>query len=176
MYLFAVTDTSAADSTPSGPPSDHGIFDEPSISRQWVARRLQRALSIERWGGAVRGGFASLPDPTGALLGKHADAAASRASRIYDLIEAIGAKPYGHVAFGGSLVRGAARLFATVGRPPARKLAHMLAEHTLSEYENLGALTTDAPGVSVEIAAAIVPLQDQVLEEFRELDRARKTR
>jgi len=124
----------------------------------------------------VRGGFASLPGPRGVLLGKHADAAASRAAQICDLIEAIGAKPYGHLALGASLVRGAARLPATIAPPLARKLAFMLAEHTLSEYENLGALAEDAPGVSTEVAAAIVPLHDQVLGEFRELAQTRDTR
>ena len=169
---MAVNDSSAADSTSSGTSPGHGIFDEPSISRQWVARRLQRALSIERWGGAVRGGFGAIPGAPGVLLARHADQAAGRAAVIYEQIESIGATPYGHITLLASLTRGAAGLFARVGRPFARKLALMLAEHTLSEYENLGALAEGAPGVPPEIAVALAPLQALALEELRELEEA----
>ncbi len=150
-------------------PSSNGMLDDPALSRQWVARRLQRALSVELWGAPLRVGLAGGKDGPHRILAVHAAAAEARAQRLVEPIRLLGSEPYSALGVSPPLTRAAGRALAAVSRGMADRTAEWLAEHTLSEYEALNAFVEDAPGIPAEIAYAIVPLQQQVLEEARSL-------
>ncbi len=148
------------------------MLEEPSISRQWVARRLQRALSIERWCGSLREGFARKPDRLGQILRTHSCNAESRALRLESVIRAAGSEPYGSWGLG---FKAAARLggsiLAHLSLRLMYKAAKLVAEHTLSEYVSLVAFLEDAPGIDKALPEAIEPMHVQTLFELDELNK-----
>ena len=148
------------------------MLDEPSISRQWVARRLQRALSIERWCGSLREGFARKPDRLGQILRTHSCNAESRALSLESMIRATGSEPYGSWGLG---FKSAARLGGSILAHLSLRLkyvtAELVAKHTLSEYVSLVAFLEDAPGIDRALPDAIEPMQVQTLYELEELNK-----
>ncbi len=153
------------------PPGARGMLDEPSLSRQWVARRLQRALSVERWCGPLREGFARSPSKTGEILRTHGASAADRALRLESLIREIGGEPYGSWGLGAKTARFGGRLVPMLSLGLTRRAARLVAEHTLAEYEALDAIVQDAPGIDGMLAEAIEPMGTQVASELEELGR-----
>ena len=150
-------------------PSSNGMLDDPTLSRQWVARRLQRALSVERWGAPLRAGLAGGKDGPHRILVIHAAAAEERAQRLVELIQLLGSEPYSALGVSPPFTRAAGRSLAAVSRSLADRAAEWLAEHTLGEYEALNAVVEDAPGIPDEISYAIAPLRQKALEEARSL-------
>ena len=146
------------------------MLDEPSISRQWVARRLQRALSMERWCGALREGFGQKQDRTGQILRAHSGNAESRALRLESMIRETGSEPYGSWGLG---FKATARLGGSALAHLSLRLmyqaAELIAEHTLSEYVNLMAFLEDATGIDRALPEAIKPMHLQALVELEEL-------
>lgn len=147
-----------------------GMLEDPSLSRQWVARRLQRALTVERWGAPARAGLARRTGRP--ILAAHAAAAERRATQLQALIREIGAVPYASRGIGAPLARAGAVLLGGLNRRLAAGMARRIAEHTLAEYRALAAFVEDAPGVPAELSARIAPLQQQALAELRELEGA----
>jgi len=138
--------------------NDPGIFDEPSISRQWVLRRLQQVLTTDLAAAAFERGLGrSCSRPNSDLLVELAAAAAHRAEIVRALILGEGGTPYQSIGFAraasyfGGLVLGP---FSLVWRPGVR----MLAEHTMQEYDTLVAHLRTAPGVSPDLAPQAEPL------------------
>ncbi|HEX9698023.1 MAG TPA: hypothetical protein VGD06_01070 [Acidobacteriota bacterium] len=145
------------------------MLEEPSLSRQWVARRLQRALALERWGSPLRRGLARLPGPPGEALASQALAAEERAARLDELIRRVGSTPYPAGRIGAPIAR---RLAATLARASVElgwRAATRLAAHTLSEYASLAAFIDGAAGIPDDIGAALAPLRDQVEDEMNRL-------
>jgi len=150
-------------------PSRQGMLDEPSLSRQWVARRLQRALSVERWGAPLRLGLARVGGDHGRTLSNHGDTAARRARVLEELIRDVGAEPYSSWGVGARLTRAAASLVGHGSTAASRRIAMLMAEHTVSEYRTLEALVQEAPGVPTELLDAVAPMSAESAREFREL-------
>ncbi len=145
------------------------IFDEPSISRQWVARRLQRALTVERWGGPARTGLSHLGGEAGRLLLEHGQAAGKRAQTLESLIRDVGAEPYYAVGIGAPTTRFATALLGRTNGYLAHRLATLIATHTQSEYCALEAFVQDAPGVSADIFDRVTPMRAQCVHELEAL-------
>lgn len=156
--------------------STAGMLDEPSLSRQWVARRLQRALSVERWGAPLRAGLARIGGEHGRTLSQHGKNAAQRARGLEALIRSIGSEPYGSWGVGAPLTRAAAALVAYTGTTVTRRVSLLMAEHTLSEYSALEALVQKAPGVPEDLFDALTPMHDESEREFRQLTDVRQSR
>ncbi len=152
------------------------MLDEPSLSRQWVARRLQRALSVERWCGPLREGFGRSPSNTGNILRTHGGRAAERALRLEALIREMGGEPYGSSGLGAKMARFGGRLVPLLSLRLTRHAAMLIAEHTLSEYEALDAIVQAAAGIDSTVSEAIEPLGAQVASEFEELGSSRYDR
>lgn len=146
-----------------------GIFAEPSISRQWVARRLQRALTVERWGGPARTGLSRLGGTVGGLLLEHGQTAGKRAQTLEYLIREIGAEPYFALGIGAPSTRFAAALLGRTSGYLSYRIATLIAEHTQSEYRALEAFVQDAPGVSNEIFDRVTPMRAQSVHELEAL-------
>ena len=108
--IFFVVSTAQEPSETANSAAEGRIFDEPSISRQWVARRLQRALTVERWGGPARTGLSRLGGEAGRLLLEHGQTAGKRAQTLESLIRDVGAEPYFSVGIGAPTTRFATAL------------------------------------------------------------------
>lgn len=157
------TRSSPADAAPRA-----GMLDDPSHSRQWVARRLQRALTVERWAAPARAGLARR-DEAG-VLAAQAQASARRAVQLEALIRDLGSVPYRSHGVGAPFARAATALLGALSGRLAARVARRIAEHTLAEYRALQAFAEDAPGVPAGLTARIAPLQQEALVELRELD------
>lgn len=151
------------------------MLDDPSLSRQWVARRLQRALTVERWGAPARAGLAHIGGTPGHLLAEQADASRRRADHLETLIHEIGAEPYPSSGIGAPVARTVTRLLATVSARLGERLAHNLAEHTLSEYQSLEGFVQDAAGVPRDLHRRITPLHQEVAHELERLARRHRS-
>jgi len=149
-----------------------GIFAEPSISRQWVARRLQRALTVERWGGPARTGLSHLRGEGGRLLLAHGRTAGKRAQTLELLIREVGAEPYFAFGIGAPTTRFTTALLGRTSGYLAHRLATLIAEHTLSEYRALEAFVQDAPGVPADIFDRVTPMRAQSADELEALARS----
>ena len=149
------------------------MLDEPSLSRQWVARRLQRALSVERWCWALRDGFARKPGRTEQILREHSDNAEARALRLESMIREAGSEPYGAWGLGFKAARLGGSILAHLSLRLMYQAAELVAEHTLSEYVTLAAFLQDAPGIDEALPEAIEPMHLQALAELEELKKIR---
>lgn len=167
MYLLVVR-TSPETSETANPVAE-GIFAEPSISRQWVARRLQRALTVERWGGPARTGLSRLRGVRGRLLLEHGKTAGKRAETLEFLIREVGAEPYSALGIGAPTTRFATALLGRTSGYLAHRLATLIAEHTLSEYRSLEAFVQDAPGVPADIFDRVTTMRAQSAHELEAL-------
>ena len=134
------------------------LFDEPSISRQWVLRRLQQALTTDLAAGAFQRGLSrSCRRADRGLLSQLAEAAETRADAVREMITDEGGIPYQSIG----LARACSRLGGTILGPLAiawRPGLRLLAEHTLQEYDALAAQVSTAPGISDELAPRARPL------------------
>ena len=88
---------------------------------------------------------------------------------LEELIRDVGAEPYGSWGIGAPLTRTAAALVGHGSTAASRRIAMLMAEHTLSEYRTLEALVQEAPGVPAELLDAVVPMCDELAREFQEL-------
>lgn len=151
------------------------MLDEPSLSRQWVARRLQRALTVERWFGPARAGLARCGGHHGRLLAEQADCSRARAARIEQLIDGIGAVPYPSWGVGAPLTRATTSVLGLTSTALSRRLGRLIAEHTLSEYQSLEAFVQNAAGVPADLFEAILPLHRETAGELAALVGPRQT-
>ncbi len=145
------------------------MLDEPTLSRQWVARRLQRALSVERWGAPLRQGLSYAGGSRGSTLGDHGERASRRADVLEALIREVGAEPYGSLGIAPRLTRAAAAIVGRTSSAATRKIALLMAEHTMSEYRALTALVQDAPGIGFDLLEAVRPMSEETAREFAEI-------
>lgn len=146
------------------------MLDDPAHSRQWVARRLQRALTVERWGAPARAGLARAD--RGDVLAAQARAAEQRAAELQALIRDVGSVPYPSHGIGAPLARAATALLGALSRSLSARAARRIAEHTLAEYRALQAFVEGAPGVAPELSTRIAPLHRQAAAELQELEDA----
>jgi len=134
------------------------LFDEPSISRQWVLRRLQKALTTDLAAAAFQAGLSrSCSSSDRELLGELAEAAETRAGAVREMIVYEGGTPYQSIGLARACSRVGGLLLgplAFVWRPALR----LLAEHTLQEYDALVAHVLTAPGISDRLPPRAGPL------------------
>ena len=146
------------------PPAN--AFDHPDLSRQWVLRRLQRALTIDLAAAALLSGLAtSVQKCHQPLLSSLANSSAARAETLRSLILELDSAPYSSIGLGRkvSTVGGFALGWtgAAIWRPCVRRLT----EHMLSEFDLLISLADGAGGIDSHLVDRLRPLlvsaQDQ---------------
>ncbi len=139
------------------------LFDEPSISRQWVLRRLQKALTTDLAAGAFQRGLGrSCPRADRELLATLAEGAETRATAVREMIVGEGGAPYQSIGLARACSHAGGTLLGPLTfawRPGMR----LLAEHMLQEYDALVAQVRTAPGVS----DALTPSAEPLLESAR---------
>ena len=120
-------------------------------------------------GGPLREGFGHQRSATGEILRKHGASAADRAHSLESLIRGVGSEPYRSTGVGAHAARLGGRVVSFTGTALTRRLAGMIAEQTLSEYQTLEAFVHDAPGIDPEVGNAILPLHTLAAKELDEL-------
>jgi hypothetical protein len=149
----------------SSPEAAMTIFEEPSLSRQWVVRRLQRALTVERWAGPARDGLAHGAD----RLRPHGQTSADRAELLESLIREVGSEPYPSYGIAAPMTRFATGIVGRLCPPLARRAGCFLATYTMAEYRALTAFVEGAPGVPGDLMDRVTPLEAQTRGEFDDL-------
>lgn len=146
------------------------MLEDPDLSRQWVLRRLQRALALDRAGAALRRGISSTArGPARDTVARYAEHAQARAAAVADAIGRSGGVPYSSVGLARAASRAGGTVLGLLGARAWAPLVLRLAQHTLSEYESLAALLKDAPGVPAEMAATVEPLVEGIAHETAEI-------
>ena len=160
---------------PEVPASPLGMLEDPGLSRQWVLRRMQRALTLDRVGSAWRAGLAgSEPDHAGAVMQEAAAGATARADTMEALIRSVGGAAYSSIGLSPLLARWLGAGLRWLGSWAWLTLACRLARHMLSEYTNLVALihgAAAAPPGSTKRLEPILVLLDRELKAVEQLRR-----
>ena len=151
--------TSASSPEPGPEAGARSMLDEPSLSRQWVVRRLQRALSMENRHAPLWRGMARRIDaPWDSVVGSSAVASRERARAIAEIIERLGSSPYPTFGFAQPLCSAAGSLLGVLSRRAALFTSRRAASHALAEYVGLAALVDGAEGVPEDLLDAVTPL------------------
>lgn len=148
-----------------------GMLDDPGHLRQWLARRLQRALSLERWGEGLRRGLARLEPPLGPALLDGAEASRRRRESLQELLRQLDVPPYTSLGLASPIGRVAGSLLARLSSRGARAAGGRLVEHTLSEYTALAALVEDSGGLPQVGIEAVKRLLESASREARTWER-----
>lgn len=145
---------------------DPRILQHPDISRQWVLRRLQKALTIDLALASFQEGVARAAGRAeGAPIAEMARDTAARSAVLDSLIRELGSEPYSSVG----LARGASRLggrLLGVLRTPTRSALLRLTEEIMSEYDVLVAFVDGAPGVEPGLERRLRPLADSARRQY----------
>lgn len=149
------------------------MLDDPGHLRQWLARRAQQALTLERWGEGFRRGLARLEPPFGPALQSGAREARRRRQRLETLLGDLDVPPYGSLGLAARLGRLAGSLLARLSSRGGRAAADRLVEHTLAEYTSLVALTEDSPRTPPSGVEAARELLESASREARGWERSR---
>ena len=132
----------------SEPIAPEEMLEEPSLSHQWVVRRLQRALTLDLAAGALyRGLSAAGPASYRETLGAVGRSAATRARLLDEMIRSEDSVPYSSIGLSRALCRLGGHL---AGRLPWQwwhGWLVRLAEHTLSEYDAWQGFVAGAIGI-----------------------------
>ncbi|MFQ5743971.1 MAG: hypothetical protein ACE5HV_10335 [Acidobacteriota bacterium] len=154
-----------------------GMLDEPALSRQWVIRRLQRVLALERWCGPFRRGLARpLEPPYKAVLTAHADASATRAASVSRLIVDLRGTPYPTLGLAPPVAAAAGWCVARVSRRMALAACRRIAGYTLASYDGLMALGEDAAGVPEAVPEKLGSLLESTSDEVHVIRQCGKRR
>lgn len=145
---------------PAEPPeAAANAFDHPDLSRQWVLRRLQRALTTDLAAAAMLRGLAtSVARPDRPFLGGLASGAAGRAGKLRELIIELGSLPYSSIGLSQRLSTVGGYALGWTGAALWRPCIRRLAAHMLSEYDLLVGLVDGAGGVDPRLAERLRPL------------------
>ena len=144
------------------------MLDDASLSRQWVARRLQHALTMERWWAPLRHGLARRATTAqGQEAAEQALSSQQRAEELSQIIRSLGSEPYRSFGIGAPLARAAGWLVATFSPRLATWMGRHLVEHSWAEYEALAAFVEGATGVPAELAGAVAELRDDAARDAR---------
>ncbi len=134
-------------------------FDHPDLSRQWVLRRLQRALTADLAAAALLSGLAaSVQTRHRALLTDLANGTAARAEELRRLIVELGSAPYSSIGLGRKLSTTGGYVLGWAGTALWRPCIRRLATHMLSEYDLLIGLAEGAGGVDPLLVERLRPL------------------
>ncbi len=140
-------------------PEALSMLDEPSLSRQWIVRRLQRALSMEyRHAPLWEGMAARIGAPWDSVARQSAGSARERARAIAEIIDGLGSSPYPTFGFAQPLCSAAGLLLGLVSRRAALSTSRRASSHALAEYVGLAALADGAEGVPEDLFDAVTPL------------------
>lgn len=135
------------------------MLDNPDLSRQWVLRRLQRALTLDLAAAAWQGGIATTAGATHrAGVRSLAEHAQQRTVVLRRLISELGSEPYSSIGLARAAARIGGLLTGIVGRWAWQPFVRQLAEHTLSEYDVLRAFVDGANGVEIDLQPHVAPL------------------
>ena len=148
------------------------MLDDPGLSRQWVLRRLQRALTLDLAAGAYRRGLRRFARQTdGAFLRRFETAAADRCETARTMIRELGSTPYSSVGLARLAARLGGTVSAAVGAFAWRPLLRRLVDETVAEYDALAAFLDDAVGVPTGLAERIRVHEDEIRAEAEWLRR-----
>lgn len=151
-------------------PTAPSLLEDPDLSRQWVLRRLQRALTLDLAATALESGIAvTARDPDRETARLLAGDARRRSEVIRTLIETLGSVPYSSIGLARAGARVGGTLLGLLGgwawRMPLRKLA----THTLSEYDALLAFVDGAEGIELDLTAQVGPLLESAQRDLKAL-------
>lgn len=165
LYAHAVSPLPSAATAASPEPalqpesSAPSMLDEPSLSRQWIVRRLQRALGMEQRHASLWAGMAGRAGKRwDSVVRASSESAAARAATLVAAIEELGSAPYPTVRIAGSLWSAAGWLLGTASRRAAVYTSRRAAAHALAEYVALSALVDGAAGVPESFIETVSPL------------------
>ena len=148
----------------------NGMLDDPGLSRQWILRRLQRALTLDRAGAALHRGIASTGrGPVAVAVARRAVHAEGRADALTEAIGRIGAVPYSSVGLARAVCRLGGAALGLLGARVWSPVVRRLGDHTLAEYESLAAFVNDAPGVPADLSTTVRPLVESIADERAEI-------
>lgn len=154
----------------SSDPVAERLFDDPGHSRQWVLRRLQRALTLDLAAAALMRGISATARADAKTARLAALAAQSRADGVRGIITGLGSVPYSSVGLARAAASTGGRLLGLLGSWSWRYPTRRLAEHTYSEYDLLRAFIEGSTGVDQELAAEVAPLLASARDAHRMLE------
>ena len=135
------------------------LLKHPNHSRQWVLRRLQRALTLDLAAAAFEHGIArATRTARRSTIAGVAAGTAERASVVSSLIGELGSAPYSSIGLARGCAQTGGVLLGWIGPWAWRPALTRLAEHTLSEYDVLVALVDGAAGIDVDLVPRLKPL------------------
>lgn len=148
-----------------------GMLQDPALSRQWILRRLQKALTADlAILSLVTGLERSAGDDWAPMLALARESLHSRAALEEGLIRREGGMPYSSVGLARRASRLGGRLLGVLGARAWRPLLVRLTEHSYAELDALVAFTRGAPGISEQMAGDLAPEVErsrQILERLR---------
>jgi hypothetical protein len=149
------------------------MLDEPSLSRQWIVRRLQRALSMDLRHASLWGGMSGrIRGPWDSVIRASGESAATRAATLAAAIEELGSVPYPTVGITGSLCSAAGWLLGTTSHRAALYTSRRAASQALAEYGALVALVDGAVGVPESFIETVSPLLATAIADAARLRQA----
>jgi hypothetical protein len=147
------------------------LFDHPDLSRQWILRRLQRALTADLAATALLSGLAaSVAKRDRPFLANLASGAAERAERVRDLIIELGSSPYSSIGLARRVSTAGGFVLGWTGSALWRPCIRRLAMHMLSEYDLLIGLVAGAGGVDPGLAEQLRPLLASARSQHESLE------
>ncbi len=146
-------------------------FDHPDLSRQWVLRRLQRALTTDLAAAALLSGLSSSARrPHRATLAELGSGTAARAETLRALIRELGSAPYSSMGLARGLCTAGGYALGWAGVALWRSCVRRLAAHTLSEYDLLIGLVDGAGGVDPRLVERLRPLLVSARSQHQSLE------
>ncbi len=149
-----------------------GMLDHPQLTRQWLLRRLQRALTFDLATAAFRLGLAGTArGSSSTVLATHGQRAKARAESISAAIVQLGSAPYSSLGLSRAAARLGGGVLGLAGEWAWRPLLQRLAHHTLSEYDTLrGFLRGQSDLPLADLNRASAKWMTEIAEEVRWMD------
>lgn len=139
------------------------MLDEPSLSRQWVLRRMQQCLTTELAAHAFAAGLAaSAGSPHTSGLRELEACSARRVDLLERSIRGEGGAPYSSVGLARATSRLGGRVMGLLGAWSWRPILDRVLEHAAGELDALAGFAATADGIDPDLADRLRPLAAEV--------------